>query len=196
MQKSVKFLGFLVVLGISGLALAGTAKAGGGPAFEQPGYQISPTSSNSAAPDIDGSAMTNTPSNTNQTNIKPAVAGVSTNGVFKLANNPTVYVLIDGQMHPFTSAAAFTAWGFKFSQVETISQTRFQTFVIGANLGIPDGSLVKGSGPTTYIVFNGQKNVAAPESLINQLGLSLSNTVIVSDNDLANIPLGPAITNY
>ena len=204
MQKYLKFLGFLAAFGawfILGQTPAQASEVhafGGGPTYEEPanlpGAQSGVEQTPSAfAPDIDGAVSTvlGTPQ------PRGVVAGVQTAGVFKLAGNPTVYVLIDGQLRPFSSAAAFFAWGFTFKDIQTITLSQFAAYSVGPILGIPDGSLVKAAGGQTYIVFAGQKNLAAPAGLLAELGLSLKHAVTVPAGDVAALPFGPAVSpNY
>ena len=192
MQKSIKILVFcLMAMGF--VAGANKAHAGGGPTYEQPGY-TNPTSSTQPAP-MSMASPTTSAAPTPPTQPAGVVAGLATQGLFKLAGNPTVYVALDGQLHPFTSEAAFKAWGFKFKDVQVVSSLQIGSYTIGSPLGIPDGSIVKTPGTnTSYIVFGGKKNLAMPDTLVEHLGLSATNEVTISVSDLIAIPFGPAIT--
>ena len=60
---------------------------------------------------------------------------------------------------------------------------------------LPPNLLIKGSGPAIYIVFNGQRWEFSdwPTYLAYGGAPDLSNVLVMRDDELAFIPLGPIV---
>jgi hypothetical protein len=61
-------------------------------------------------------------------------------------------------------------------------------------LGYPDGSLLKGSGRSIYLIKGQQKREFGSFDAFRNMGLDSSQVVKISDEELDEIPLGPIIT--
>jgi hypothetical protein len=108
----------------------------------------------------------------------------------KLADSDTVYLVANGQLKPFTSAAIFFAKGLKFTDVQTVSNSQLASVSMDAPVLYPDGSLIKGSDATVYIVTNGQKSGIPSLAVFQRLGLSFNNLALLNDMELASYPDG------
>lgn len=104
----------------------------------------------------------------------------------KTGSSATVYLVANGLLKPFTSAAIFHARGLKFSDVQTVSASLVANSVMDTAVIYPDGSLIKGSSATVYLIVNGQKSGITSLDSFKRLGLSFSNVVKLSDSEIAS----------
>lgn len=68
------------------------------------------------------------------------------------ANSPTVYYVINGERHSMSSLNVFISQRFKFSQVKIATSGDEQLPITWPVTWFGEGTLVKGSGPTVYII--------------------------------------------
>lgn len=61
-------------------------------------------------------------------------------------------------------------------------------------IGYPEGSLLRGSGRSIYIIKNQRKCEFGNFDAFKKLGLDLANVVKIADSDLDDIPTGPVLT--
>ncbi|MEJ0021265.1 MAG: ice-binding family protein [Candidatus Doudnabacteria bacterium] len=117
----------------------------------------------------------------------PSVMFNYANGsVVKVAGSGTVYLVVNGMLRPFSTATIFTARGLKFSDVQTISSDQFAAVSVGRIMGYPDGTLIKGSAATVYLVAGDAKMGIPSMAVFNRLGLSLGKIVKLSDSELGS----------
>ena len=110
----------------------------------------------------------------------------SPNGsLVRVAGNDTVYLVVNGVLRPFNAAAIFQARGFKFANVQIISAGQFAAATVGRVAGYQDGALIKGSGPTIYLVSGDSKIGIASMAVFKRLKLSLRKVVSLSDSELS-----------
>lgn len=115
-------------------------------------------------------------------------AAWSNGSLVKTDSSDTVYMVVNGQLKPFTSAAVFFARGLKFSDVQTVSASQLASVGLDTPVMAPDGSLIKGSNATVYIVVNGHKSGIPSLAVFQRLGLSFTNLVMLSDAEIASYP--------
>ncbi len=103
----------------------------------------------------------------------------------KTANSGTVYMWMDGKLRPFYRGAILTARGLKVSDTQIMDSDGLTWDKIGRPVGYPDGTLIKGKGPTLYVV-SGDSKIAIPSTaVLTKLNLSMNKIIIVSDAELS-----------
>ena len=120
----------------------------------------------------------------------PNVSGLPDGSVVKLPDSPTIYMVSGGALQPFTSAITFSLRGKKFSDVKTISQEQFSQMTVGSPVSLPDGTVVKGSGKTVFIIQNGQAQAVTSPGALSKRGKSFKDVKKISDGDLGSLPRG------
>lgn len=111
--------------------------------------------------------------------------------LFQISGQPTVYLVIGGVLRPFTSAVVFLARGLLWSNVRQVTSGQISAQLISSlPVLLPDGSLMKGSSPTVFIVLGGKKYGIPSLEIFNRLGLSFKNVLIISDGDVQGYPDG------
>lgn len=108
----------------------------------------------------------------------------------KSADSPTVYLVEEGMFRPFSSAAAFVARGYQWSAISVITADEVIARNIGAPLMLPDGSVIKGSSPTVYVITGGKKFAIPSLAEFYRRGLSFKKLIIVDDSELQQYPDG------
>lgn len=117
-------------------------------------------------------------------------------GTLVMSPSGTLYWLESGQKRLVGTAEVFVSQRFKNSQIK---------WATGADLALPstnnmyyrEGTLVKGSGPTIYIIddignFSFQRRAIASPAAFSELGYSVSDVLTVQDYIL-NIPDGTGV---
>ncbi len=104
----------------------------------------------------------------------------------KTADSPTVYLVVNRKLRPFNAAAIFRARGLKFSDIQIIGSDLVTAENLGKVVGYPDGTLIRGSGPTVYKVSGDAKQGIPSMAAFRKMKLSLRKIVRVNDADLAN----------
>ena len=138
--------------------------------------------------DDDDTIITITPPNASST--VPTISGLPDGSIVKLPGNPTVYMVSGGVLQPFTSLIIFRARHKNFKDVVTISASQFASLTVGPPVNFPDGTLVKGSDNTVFVVQGGQLlGIPSLESLRHH-GWSLSNVLKVNNGDLNGLGHG------
>lgn len=105
--------------------------------------------------------------------------------------SPTVYLVINGTLYPFSSARIFLARGLRWSDIRSMDRSQIgSTPVSSLPVFAPDGSIIKGSSATVYLVSGGKKLGLPSLAVFNRLRLSWSNLIMISDSELAGYPDG------
>lgn len=120
----------------------------------------------------------------------PNLANLPEGSIVKLPGNPTVYLVSGGTLQPFTSALVFRAHKKDFRNLQIISQDQFNSMTVGAPVGYPNGTLLKGSEHTIYVIQNGEKVAIPSLDSLKRHGQSLKDLLKVSDDDLDDIHKG------
>ena len=97
----------------------------------------------------------------------------------------TVYFIEDETARPIPSAAVFKANGFKWEDVEELSEEEVVSYPEGDALLYPDGSLIKGSSSTVYVVSEGKKKGFMSAKVFEGLGYKWGLIKNISDGELA-----------
>jgi hypothetical protein len=110
-----------------------------------------------------------------------ALATVHANGQNVSDSSGTVYMVIGGQRRPYTSAGAFTSYGFNsFASVVSASAEDL-ALPVGSFIPPQDGSIVcsdRGADKgTCYEISNGQKFGFTSAAVFTGLGFSFANSV-------------------
>lgn len=124
------------------------------------------------------------------TSTPPVISGLPDGSVVKLPGDPTIYLVSGGQLKPFTSAMVLFANHKKFSDVVIISQAQFSTLTVGAPAGLPDGTLIQGSGRTVFVIFGGRKKGIPSMGILQKHGWSLNNIFKLNDGELNGVTDG------
>ncbi len=139
--------------------------------------------------DDDDDIIVNPPTPT-ATATLPNLANLPEGSIVKLPGNPTVYLVSGGTLQPFTSALVFRAHKKDFRNLQIISQDQFNSMTVGAPVGYPNGTLLKGSEHTIYVIQNGEKVAIPSLDSLKRHGQSLKDLLKVSDDDLDDIHKG------
>lgn len=104
----------------------------------------------------------------------------------------TIYLITAAERRGFPSAEVFLSHGYKFEDAMPIRQMDF-TKTEGAPLIYRDGTLVKGSGATVYIISEGVKRPFISGDVFRALGYSFGNVVTDTGGVLDGIRTGTVI---
>ncbi len=77
--------------------------------------------------------------------------------LLRAKGKPDVFVIEDGEKEKVPSPNAFWKHGFKWEDVEEVSDEELATYADGGTLPYPDGTLLQGSGPGVFVVAEGKK---------------------------------------
>lgn len=114
----------------------------------------------------------------------------------KTTEEPTVYVIADGQRHGFTSASVFLALGFKWSSILVVTSPELNVLPLGAIISNGSSSHLRGvnasSSGTVYYLGDSYRYPYPSLSVYNSWNLANEFSTVVPANsaDLA-LPLGP-----
>lgn len=131
----------------------------------------------------------------------PAVATVANENALFVRPDGTVgigYVAADGSFVEMERVGMPIVWGaFTQTPLHTYAVTMNGGFlVVTADLGVkalPNGLLLKGSGPMEFIVSKGQRRWIPDPATFQALGLNSAAVATVDDATLNAIPNGPQI---
>jgi parallel beta-helix repeat protein len=117
-------------------------------------------------------------------------------GTIVMSPGGTLYWLEGGQKRLIGTAEVFVSQRFKPGQIKHATSADLSS-PDGANMYYREGTLVKGSGPTIYIIDdvgggNFQRRAIASPSAFSELGYSLADVLTVQDYIL-NIPDGTGV---
>lgn len=110
--------------------------------------------------------------------------------VVKVPGNPTVYIVINGQLQAIPSLEVFKAWRKNFQDIQVITDTQLQNMTVAGVAGFPDGTLIKGSGPTIYVVKNGQLYGIPSLKVIKKHNYKLQNLIRIQDREMVRYQIG------
>ncbi|MFA5991480.1 MAG: hypothetical protein WC794_04525 [Candidatus Doudnabacteria bacterium] len=116
--------------------------------------------------------------------------GLPDGTVVKVAGNPTVYIVTNGQLQPIPSLNVFRSWHKRFEDIKEIPASVLNTLPLGSPATFADGTLLKGPGHTIYVVKNGQLYGIPSMSVLAKNGWSLNNLLQVQSQDLNSLNTG------
>ncbi len=118
------------------------------------------------------------------------------------ANSPKVYLLVNGKAQSTTSMGVFSSWGFDFGKVKIATRDDLNLLAATdadtshtsnpAPLIYREGTIVKGSGPTIYVVQNvsGTNHKRSLDNLDNffRLGYANEDIMTIGDAEIDQMP--------
>lgn len=104
--------------------------------------------------------------------------------LIRAQNRSKVYWLEDDIKRAIPSPAVFNARGFKWDDIKEVSEDEVDSYADGDSLGYPDGTLIKGSRPTVYVVSGGRKRPFVSAQAFEGLGYNWGNIQEVDDGHL------------
>jgi hypothetical protein len=120
-----------------------------------------------------------------------ALAAVHADGTNVSDASGTVYMIIGGQRRPYTSAGAFTSYGFNSFASVTTASAEDLALPVGSFIPPQDGSIIcsdRGADKgTCYEISNGQKFGFTSAAVFTGLGFSFANSV---SGDVSWMPAG------
>lgn len=114
----------------------------------------------------------------------------TTGDLVKYPASPGVYMIENRTKRGFPSAAVFLSYA-SFDQIPTIDLS-FQ-YPDGPVMSFPDGVLVKGAGPTVYLMENQQKRAFTSAQSFWTRGYDFGQIRQVEDSDLARLSDGASL---
>ena len=104
-----------------------------------------------------------------------------------------VYLIENGKKRWITSENLFKTLGYVWKNVKKKTADQAAQILDGPFVSYPSGTLVKASGPTVYLVDNGQKREFLSWQSFNSLGYKMNKVLTIDDNELALYPTGPFV---
>lgn len=115
----------------------------------------------------------------------------------RASDNPTVYLIADDQRHPFQSGTIFKALGYSFADVIVTDQSAVNLNPYGTKIDRsdihPNGAVIKGSGPTVYLIDDGLRRAFTSSRVFNTW-FSFSDVITVADSELDLYTKGDQMT--
>ncbi len=115
---------------------------------------------------------------------------------------PTVFVIRAGARRAVPDLATFTALGFKWENVRQVPESELAAIPEASPLASPadfafkDGTLLKGSAPTVYVMSGGRRRAIPDIDTFQALGYRWENVLQIADWHLASIPELPPLPSY
>ncbi len=110
-------------------------------------------------------------------------------GTLLKGSSDTVYVLEGGKKRGIISEKAFLTQ-YKWREIVNVSNAKLAQYPNGSAKVFRDGTLIKGSSATVYVIENGQKRPISSEQTFNALGFDWGNILVVSDAEVNAVPDG------
>ena len=110
--------------------------------------------------------------------------------LYKVSSEPTVYLAAACRLKPFRGAAVFHARGKKFQDIIVLSSLPENVSVSQKPVLPVAGTLVKGKDKTVWFVDkHGKRKGFVSANIFVRLGFIFGNVQVISDTDLALIPV-------
>ncbi|OGH81350.1 MAG: hypothetical protein A3F93_02200 [Candidatus Magasanikbacteria bacterium RIFCSPLOWO2_12_FULL_34_7] len=129
---------------------------------------------------------------------RPAVLRPN-NSLLRSALTGKIYVLLNGQLRYISSTEIFGRYGYKWEDVQNVSQEELDSYEVGDDLGVSAGAIIEGSvvkasdNPTVYLIEGGKKRPFATGQTFLGMGYKWGDIVVVSIVSLANIDEGEIV---
>lgn len=114
--------------------------------------------------------------------------------LIKSSDSPNVY-LIESSQKKWIGSPAFFKTRYNWEKVLVVPQARVERYTNGNDLQFPDGSLIKGDGPSIYVLENNQKRWIESPEIFSGLGYRWENIINVSSTELDRYAQGSNVTN-
>ncbi len=123
----------------------------------------------------------------------------------KVAGNPAVYYVQAGKTRLIPHEAIFVENAFSFSDVRTVPLAEFALLGTGSEMTYPDGTLIKGSDASVYVIADGKKRpivsgqdfeallynwdhiVFVPDVLITRIDTAATLQLVQADQDSIDV---------
>jgi hypothetical protein len=106
---------------------------------------------------------------------------------------PHVYRVDNGVLFHVPSPEVFEANHFRWDRIHEISMELANRLPKEGVVGIPEGTLIKGSGPTVYVVEEGRRRpFRSPEALLGA-GFRWNHVRTMSDDAVRSVPEGASL---
>jgi len=132
-----------------------------------------------------------------------SVLGLRSGTLIKASNNPTVYLIVDGQKQAFSTEQEFRDHNYNFSNVYSIDDVNLVNAIQVTNQAFvrPSGTLFKYAGSPTVFYLNSQrlKRGYTTIQMFNIWNATLKDAVTIpdsetySDGPVATLPNGIAV---
>ncbi len=106
---------------------------------------------------------------------------------------PGVWLIQQGQRHPFTNSTAFTS-RYKDSQIIAVDQNALEQYPIGAPISHPEFALIKTADGKTYLLVGKEKRLISNAAAFRLLGFSADEVEDGTEASLAYFAEGSPIT--
>lgn len=103
------------------------------------------------------------------------------------------YLYTNGQKQLFPSAEIFLSHGYCWEQMVQVLDEYLYSLTDGPLITFRDGSLVKGSGDTVFVIEHGKKREIYSAAIFEGLGYRWNNIRKIPDSTLQRIELGPTV---
>lgn len=104
--------------------------------------------------------------------------------LIQVSGNPTIWLIRNGQRHPFTNEAAFTS-RFRFDQVVQVLSAALDLYTEGSPIKYPEYSLVRTPSGHIYLLSGFTKRWIVDEATFQQLGFTPDELIDVTEQDVA-----------
>jgi hypothetical protein len=104
-----------------------------------------------------------------------------------------VYLYKEGQKRLFPTAEIFLSHGYHWEQIVQVNDDYLARLPAGSPMTFREGSLVKGSEETIYVIEHGLKRSILSIEVFKRFGFQWRDVRIVPDSTLAEICNGPTL---
>jgi dolichol-phosphate mannosyltransferase len=104
------------------------------------------------------------------------------------------YLYQDGQKRLFPNPYIFLSHGYHWEQIVQVNDDYLARLPEGPPMTFRDGTLLKGSKESVYVIEHGLKRCILSFEVFKQLGYHWENVIIVPDTALEEIKYGPNLT--
>ena len=118
-------------------------------------------------------------------------------GALLRGSDETIYIIEKECKRPFVSARVFEGLGYRWQNVVQVPDSCLEALKSGCPIATPrthpDGTLLRGSGVTVYLLCSGKRCLIPSKRVFQSWGYRWEQIVQVTDQQLAAYPLGEAI---
>lgn len=107
----------------------------------------------------------------------------------------TVYLYDQRHKRMFPSAEIFLSHGYHWEQIAQVDENFLTSTPDGPPMSFRDGSLIKGSDETVYVIEHGRKRPIPSVAIFEGLGYRWKNIIVVPDKILASTDTGEILTS-
>ncbi len=105
----------------------------------------------------------------------------------------SVFRTDNGSLMPVPNPDVFKANGFRWDRVKEVPQALIASRKQSAPVSIPDGTLVRGQGPSVFVIEQGKRRPFPDADDFNGAGLDWDDIHQISDSVLNSVPRGASV---